>query len=234
MDLVYKRGYRRICVLEKMQRGKQERDGQLGRLSDHPANCKPHKPDWDAFVAALTFARLKHRIWNPNCDRCHNHTPLTPSETFHQRCAMPQPEKRGAGDFHTKIWKRISPLLSTPRSLWKNKGSSCKVWRRERDFRVVVHTQGKKVFFLWKNMMRTLENRNRSSVSARPHRLTERRESALKQFDYREVITFPPIALPYSPSIPLCCTHRPNSEHDSSLHCHEYQSAGLKDEILLQ
>lgn len=161
MDLVYNRGYRRICVLEKMQCGKQERDGQLDRFSDHPANCKPQKPDWDAFVAALTFARLKQRIWNPNRDAtndgCHNHTPLTPSETFHQRCAMPQPEKWGAGDFHTKIWKRISPLLSTPRSLWKNKGSSCKVWRRERDFRLVVRTQGKKVFFsertwwrLWK------------------------------------------------------------------------------------
>lgn len=38
----------------------------------------------------------------------------------------------------------------------------------------------------------------------------------------------PPISLAIL-SFPLCCTHRPNSaQHDSSLHCYEYQSAGLK------
>lgn len=49
----------------------------------------------------------------------------------------------------------------------------------------------------------------------------------MKQFDYREVITFSPISL--SVSFPLCYTHRPNSaQHASSLHCNEYQSEGLK------
>lgn len=110
------------------------------------------------------------------------------------QCHNPKSE---APEIFMRKSEKISPLLSTPRSLCKNKGSSCKVWGRER--LQSCHTQaGKKKFLLWKNMMRTLENRNRSSVSARPqlqrepHLLTERRESALKQFDSREVITFPP------------------------------------------
>lgn len=85
-------------------------------------------------------------------------------------------------------------------------------------------------------MMRSLENRKRSSVSAcpqlqcEPHLLTEGGEEPLKQFDYREIITFFPLLSPVlSISLSLCCAQRPSSaQHDSSLHCCEYQSAGLK------
>lgn len=93
--------------------------------------------------------------------------------------------------------KRFRLCSQLPEAFVKTKEVHAK-FEAEKDFRVVIHKQGKKKFLLWKNMMRTLENRNRSSVSARPqlqrepHLLTERRESALKQFDSREVITFPP------------------------------------------
>lgn len=126
--------------------------------------------------------------------------------------------------------EKISPLLSTPRSLCKKTKQSkfMQSLRQRKDFRVVIHTQRRKDF-LWKNMMRSLENRKRSSVSVCPelqcelHLLTDGGEQALKQFDCREVITFFPISLPHSlpVSLSLSVAHTDQTRH-------EYQSAALK------
>lgn len=148
---------------------------------------------------------------------------------------MPHPQKWGTSAFQMQIWWDLAFPLNPPRSRCKKTEEVCAKFEAEKDFRVVTHKQGKS-FFLWENMMRTLENRNRSSVSAspehqcEPHLMMERRDQALKQFDYREVITFSPHFSPLFSllSFLLYCTQRSNSEHDSSLRRYEYQSAGLE------
>lgn len=237
MDLVYKRGYRRICVLEK-GRSVANRSASLdsttflimlqtaNHINQAEMRSLPRRRlfVWSNGSEIQTATRqATDAIITPHCLR--NFLP--------KMCNATTLKVRSQRFSYENLKKNLAFALNSQKPLKKQRKFMQSLTRRERLQSRRTHA-GKKKFFLWKNMMRTLENRNRSSVSARPHLLTERRESALKQFDYREVITPPPISLLYSPSTPLCCTHRPNSEHDSSLHCHEYQSAGLKDELLLQ
>lgn len=105
--------------------------------------------------------------------------------------------------FIRKIWKEkkkktISPLLSTPRSVCKNKGSSCKVCGRGKTSES-SHTQaGRKKVSPLKEHDEEFGKTGwdlqclcalRFSVS---HMSWQRGERALKQSDYREVITFTP------------------------------------------
>lgn len=139
---------------------------------------------------------------------------------FYQRHAMPQPQKSKTPEIFIRKSEKISPLLSTPRSLWKNKESSCKVWGRGR--LLSRHTQaGKKKLFLWKNMMRSLENRKRSSLPASPHPphlLTER--VGFETAWLRRSNHFPPISLLFSLRVfPLFVVHTAQTLLSMRLFC---------------
>lgn len=150
MDLVYKRGYRRICVTEKMHCGKQERGARLDRCSDHPANCKPHKPDWDAFVAAPTFARLKQQIWNPNCcatnDGCHNHTPPTSENFSPKMCNATTLKVRSQRFSYENLKRNFAFALNSQKPLKKQRKFMQSLTQRER-LQSRRTQAGKKSFF---------------------------------------------------------------------------------------
>lgn len=65
------------------------------------------------------------------------------SETFHQRCAMPQPQNWGARDSRKKNLKRFRLCSQLPEAFVKTKEVHAK-FEAEEDFRVVTHKQRKK------------------------------------------------------------------------------------------
>lgn len=119
-----------------------------------------------------------------------------------------------AAEIFIRKSETISPLLSTPRSLCKNKASSHKVWGSWR--LQSRHTQaGKKSFSLkehdeefWKQE-RDLRCLPALSFSVSLILTDGGGESALKQFDYREVIIFSPFLSPsLSLSLSVAHTHQ--------------------------
>lgn len=174
------------------------------------------------------FVHLKQQIWQTAKWQMMNAIRLTvftvstilqASKTFWQRCAMPQPQKWGARENFIRKSEKISPLLSTPRSLCKNKASSCKVWGRRR--LQSRHTQaGKKSFSLKEHEEEFGKQEEIFGVC-----LPSASEWA-SSFDRRGRVGFKTVWLQRSNqfffshfcplfclrlSFPLCCAHRPNS-----------------------
>lgn len=227
--------FRLICILRTE---KQREDKPQSATCRHPFIC-----------------RNKSEAW---ADGHRNHSPpprrrrrRLPGETFHWSRSTPKPSKSR----RWKDLKKITSALSFQRPLWMGVGGGTlevhTKFEAEADFRAVIHKRRGKIFFFSffsfffsEETWWGLENRSRSSVSAGPLAsavslvswqpggglgLGER--GALKQFDYRRVITFfspSQFLLFFFPSPPscVCCSTGRNAALAS-----ESPIGGTEDEV---
>lgn len=135
---------------------------------------------------------------------------------------MPQPQKSKAPEIFIRKSEKISPLLSTPRSFWKNKESSCKVWSRGR--LLSRHTQaGKKKTFSLKEHDEEFGKQEEIFVACKPSSsssLDRKERVGFETAWLRRSNHFPPISLLFSLRVfPLFVVHTAQTLLSMRLFC---------------